>query len=819
MKKKLTSEKIENDGLTIIKDWLSSKGYAPFGFQLSTWQKFAQGYSGLVIAPTGFGKTYSVFLAIIVDYLNNPKKYKNGVKLLWITPLRSLAKDITKAMQDAIAEIGLDWIVALRNGDTSVKERKEQIKNLPDILVTTPESLHLLFAQKNNKDYFKNLHCIAVDEWHELLGTKRGIMVELSIAYINSFISKIKIWGITATIGNIDEALEVLIPYHLKKTKIIAKEKKKINIIPVLPDEVEVLPWAGHMGSKMTDKIIPIINKSKSTLIFTNTRNQAETWYQNILNACSDFAGQLAIHHSSIDKELRLWIEDSLSNGTLKAVISTSSLDLGVDFKPVDTVIQIGSTKGIARFLQRAGRSGHSPFETSTIYYVPTYSLELIEASALQQAYKNNIVEDKQPLLFPFDVLVQFLVTVAIGNGFYADEMFKTVISTFAYQSITNEEWSWVITFITKGGEIFKNYEEYNRVNILQDGLLKVESKKIAMLHRLNIGTIVSDNMFKVKFLGGGYIGMVEEYFVSKLKEGDAFILGGKVLELVMIKDLTVLVKSTKNKKATAPSWMGGRLPLTSYMSKTLRTELSNGIELNKKNEVLFFLQPLLQTQKEISHIPNENELLVEYIVTKEGYQLFVYPFEGRLVHEVMAALIAFRVSKIKPISFTMAMNDYGFDLFANESIPIDKENIKEIFSKNNLMQDVVSSINAAEMAKRKFRDVACISGLVLQNTFGKQKSNKSLHASSNLIFNVLEEHDKNNLLLKQAYNEVFNEQIEEARLIEAFNRINNNKIVFKEINKYTPLSFPIKADVLRQSLSSEDLATRLRKIQESNFR
>ncbi len=802
----------ETEGLKIIKNWMAEKDFAPFTFQLETWGKYYRNYSGMVVAPTGFGKTYSVFLAVIVDFLNFPENYKAGLKLIWITPLRALAKDIAKAMREAIDEIGLDWTVGVRNGDTPVAERTSQTKKMPDILLVTPESMHLLLAQKNHQRFFKNLKCVAIDEWHELLGSKRGVLTELALSRLFSYQKKLKIWGITATIGNLDEALEVLIPYSIKKTKVLAKEKKKIEIVAVLPDEVEILPWAGHLGQKLADKVIPIILESKTTLIFTNTRSQAEMWYQILLSQHPDFAGQIAIHHSSIDKDLRIWIEENLSSGYLKAVVSTSSLDLGVDFKPVDTVIQIGSAKGVARFLQRAGRSGHSPFETSKIFFVPTHSLELIEVSALKEAVKQNKIEPRVPMVLTFDVLVQFLISLAVGEGFKADETFKQIKNTFAFKEITDEEWISILQFITIGGGAFKNYEEFHKV-IIEDGIYKVTSRRISMLHRMNIGVIVSDAMLKVKVLGGSYVGMIEEYFITKLKKEDKFILAGRVLEVAHIKEMTVFVRNAKG-KAMVPSYLGGRLPLSSYLGQFLRMKLSESLQAKSSEKELKFLHPLLASQEGISHIPKEDEFLVEIIKTRDGYHLFMYPFEGRLIHEVMSALIAFRISKITPISFSMAMNDYGFELLSSQEIPLNEENLKQILSKENLIQDVLSSINATEMARRKFRDIAVISGLVIQTYPGQQKSNKSLQSSAGLIFNVLEDYDSQNILLKQAYTEVFNQQIDEARLMEAFKRIENSKIILKFANSFTPLSFPIKVDSLRQSLSSEDLGERIRRMQ-----
>ncbi|WP_312344557.1 ligase-associated DNA damage response DEXH box helicase [Chryseobacterium binzhouense] len=800
------------NGFKVIQQWMADKGNSPFKFQVDTWQKFENGYSGMVIAPTGFGKTFSVFLALLTHFLNHPEKYGKGLKMIWITPLRSLSKDIAKAMQEAIDEIGLDWAVGVRNGDTDPKVRQQQVKNMPEILVVTPESLHLLLGQKNHERFFKDLKTVVVDEWHELLGSKRGIMVELGISQLTKYAPKMKIWGITATIGNLDEAMDILIPYDIKKTKITAKEQKKIDILPVFPDEVEILPWAGHLGAKLADKIVPIILESKSTIVFTNTRSQSEMWYQLLLEAYPDFAGQIAIHHSSIDAHLRIWIEENLSSGKLKAVVSTSSLDLGIDFKPVDTVIQIGSAKGVARFLQRAGRSGHSPFETSKIYCVPTHSLELIEVAALKEAVKQKVIEPRDPQVLCFDVLVQFLMTLAVGDGFYPRELYERIKKVYAFQEMTDEEWKSILDFLTIGGSVLKSYEEFHKIVIQEDGLYKVTSRKIAMLHRMNMGVIVSDAMLKVKFISGGYIGMVEEYFISKLKKDEKFILAGRVLEVAMIKDMTVFVRAAKG-KAFAPSYLGGRLPLSSNLGQFLREKLSGALNPKASEKELKFLHPLLMNQEERSHIPKDDEFLVELIKNREGYHLFMYPFEGRLVHEVMSALIAYRISKLAPISFSMAMNDYGFELFSDKEIPLNDENLHKILSRENLMTDVISSINSAEMARRKFRDIAVISGMVIQNYAGKQRSNKSLQSSAGLIFKVLEDYDPNHFLVRQAYTEVFNAQLQEQRLVEAFKRIEKSKIILKFANTFTPLSFPIKVDSLRQTLSSEGLDARIQKL------
>ncbi|WP_422108074.1 ligase-associated DNA damage response DEXH box helicase [Winogradskyella sp.] len=799
---------------------MGEKGHAPFPFQMQTWQRYANGYSGMVVAPTGFGKTFSVFLAVVIDYLNYPERYQKGLKLLWISPLRSLAKDLAKAMSEAVEEIGLDWSVQVRNGDTPTATRRKQERLMPDVLLTTPETMHLLFSQKKNSRWFKSVQCVAIDEWHELIGNKRGVLTELAISQLRHYSTKLQIWGITATIGNLEEAKSVLLPYSdLKITQIKAKQKKKLDIISVLPNEIEVLPWAGHLGAKMVDKILPIIASNTTTLIFTNTRGQAELWYQLLLNAQPDLAGLLAIHHGSIDKKLRNWIEDHIASGYLKAVVCTSSLDLGVDFKPVDCVIQIGSVKGVARFMQRAGRSGHSPFERSKIYFVPTHSLELVEVSALKEAIKNKQVEPRDPMVLTFDVLVQFMVTLAVGEGFDSEDVFGRIQQVHAFHYLTKEDWQWCLHFITKGGKTLNSYEEFHKVLLEDDGIYRVKSRRISMLHRMNIGAIVSEVNVMVKFMSGGYIGMIEEFFISKLKPGDSFILAGRILELVQIKDMTVLVRRSKAKKAVSPSWLGGRLPLTSHLSHYLRLKLSDALQPGRLEKELRFLNPLISRQVQHSHIPKDDEFLVELIETKDGHHLFMYPFEGRLVHEVFSALIAYRISKIKSITFTIAMNDYGFELLSDQPIPVDEDTIEDLLSKEHLMDDVIASINASEMASRKFRDIAVIAGLVVQSQPGARKNNKSLQSSSGLIFRVLEDYEPDNLLLRQAYTEVFNQQLEEARLQQAFERISKSKIIVKYAKSFTPLSFPLKVDSLRGTMSNENLDKRIQRIKEQAFK
>jgi ATP-dependent helicase Lhr and Lhr-like helicase len=854
----------QTKGYQVITQWLSSKGFQPFAYQEETWQHIINEKSGLVNAPTGTGKTFSVFLGTVIKFINqHPNNYqsktKNGLLLVWITPLRALAKDIGRAMEEVIAELGMQWKVGIRSGDTSTADRQKQKRQMPEVLIITPESLHLLLTQKGYPDIFKNLQVLAVDEWHELIGSKRGVQVELAISRIvnvqsSMFHNQCSIWGISATIGNLNQAMEVLLrakapPQPLKGSSsaqspvyngciVRASLSKFIEVESILPDEIEKYPWAGHLGIKLARKVLPIIEQSRTTLIFINTRGMSELWYQTLLNVAPELAGAIALHHGSIESELRNWVEEALHEGKLKAVVCTASLDLGVDFRPVETVIQVGSPKGVARFLQRAGRSGHQPDAVSKIYFLPTHSLELVEAAALKTAIEDEFIESREPMILCYDVLVQYLCTLAVGEGFVPDDIFKEVKLTYCYQDLTEDEWRELLFFITSGGNALQQYDEYKKVEI-EDGLYKIKSRRIAMRHRLHIGTIVSDTMLKVKFMTGGYVGMVEESFLSRLEPGDSFTLAGRQLELVMIKDMTALVKKSSAKKSIVPSWLGGRLPLSASLGKVLREAFGRAGENNRQSAIgnkqeiissgqsaigkeeednnieLRALEPLFELQQSLSHVPAPNELLIEQIETRDGFHLFVYPFEGRLVHEAMAAVLGYRISKITPITFSIAMNDYGFELLSDQPIPLDDSNAYELFSLDNLMEDIQRSVNATEMAKRKFRDVAVIGGLIFQGYPGEYKKARHLQASAGLLFNVFNEYEPDNVLLRQAYQEVFDQQMEEVRLRQMLERIQRSRIVITYPKRLTPFCFPIKVDSLRENLTSEKLEDRVRRMQQ----
>ena len=797
-------------------------GWRAFRFQRSAWRAYQDGASGLIHSATGTGKTLAVWMGPILKWLRenphreewNPKQ-PPPLRILWITPLRALAGDTENSLRAPLDFLELPWRLESRTGDSKASAKARQLKKLPTALITTPESLSLMLTHQRLLSQLGGVEAVIVDEWHELLGTKRGIQTELALSRLRRLNPSLRIWGVSATLGNLEQASDALLGIESTANVRIIEgyKKKRIKLESLIPRQMDRFPWSGHIGTNMVPQVAQLVESVESALIFTNTRSQTEIWYQNLLKNRPDWAGKIALHHGSLDTSVRGWVEDGLRDGSLRAVVCTSSLDLGVDFTAVDLVIQIGSPKGAARLLQRAGRSGHQPDAVSRLAFVPTNALELIELAAAQDSISAGKLESRPVLDKPLDVLAQHVVTIAIGGGFKSAELLAEVQTAHAYRSLTQEQWQWVLDFVVKGGSSLEAYPDYHRVEIDGD-TYKVTQRRTASMHRMNIGTIVSDASMLVKYLKGGTLGTAEEYFLSKLNRGDKFLFAGKLVELVRVKDNAAYVRRAKGTPDTVPRWMGGRMPLSSELSDALRSKLQEAAEGNLVGREMKSLRHLFEIQERWSVIPGSDQLLIERIETKSGHQLFVYPFEGRLVHEGLAALLAYRMSRLRKISFTMACNDYGIVLQSPQPIPIDEAIRSGLFSPNELVDDILASMNSTEMAKRQFRQIARIAGLLHPGYPGQRKSNKNLQASSNLFFDVFTQYDPDNLLLLQSQREVLEQQLETKRMKASLERIGQCRIVVTDPPKVTPLSFPLLVDKLRERVSSETLADRVARMQ-----
>ncbi len=801
--------------------WLASRGVTPFPFQRETWDHIVAGRSGLLHATTGAGKTYAAWLGALRLELTRAKAAPAAdrkLRILWITPMRALAADTTRALADSASGIGVDWEVAMRTGDTDAATRARQARHLPEVLVTTPESLTILLARADAPTLFDRLSVVIVDEWHELMGNKRGVQTQLALARLWRWNPKLIAWGLSATLGNLDEARRVLLGFDAKGrprpgTMVRGDTPKEIVIDTLIPDSIERFPWGGHLGIKLVDAVVAELDKSSTTLVFTNVRSQAEIWYQTLLAAKPEWAGIIALHHGSLDGAVREWVEAGLKAGTLKAVVCTSSLDLGVDFLPVERVLQIGSAKGVARLLQRAGRSGHAPGRASRITLVPTNTLELVEAAAARRAALAGKIEKRATPDKPFDVLVQHLVTIAIGGGFTAEAMYEEVKGAWAYRKLTAAEFQWALDFVVKGGDSLTAYPEYHRVVAGDDGVYRVPNRAIARRHKLNVGTIVSDASMQVKYLSGGRIGVVEEGFVARLKKGDCFVFAGRTLEFVRAEEMTAWVKRADGKKAAMISWAGAKMPLSSELADSVMDVLADAAQGDFFEPEMEAARPMLETQAQLSRIPTPKTLLIERLVSREGQHLFLYPFAGRNAHIGLGSLLAWRLSKNEPNTFSIVINDYGLELLSAK--PVDPASLvdQSLFDEGDLLHDVLASLNSSELARRRFREIARVSGLISQGFPGQPKSTRQLQASSSLFYEVFRKYDGSNMLLGQAESEVLSQELDIRRLAQVLKRMRDQRVVFVDLAVPSPFALPLMVERFREKLSTEKLKDRLERM------
>ncbi len=843
------SQAAERRAVGMVREWFRKQGWNAFRYQQQTWKEYLQGKSGLVHSTTGTGKTLAVWMGPVVQILaeseQNPAVLDEGpIRILWITPLRALAADTAASLQFPLHDLGIRWQVGRRTGDTPAAERQRQRERLPRVLVTTPESLSLLLTRSDAGVQFRELRAVICDEWHELLATKRGVQVELALARLRRWRPELQTWGLSATLGNLNDALTVLlghgrcsdefcepaepgaqaasvaamaahttgsiVPTAVPGSIVKGESRKRIVVDSLIPEEIERFPWAGHLGMAQLPDVIAAVDEVRSTLIFTNTRSQTEAWYHALLKARPDWAGRIALHHGSLEQGTRTWVEDGLRDGRLRAVVCTSSLDLGVDFSPVDRVLQIGSPRGVARLLQRAGRSGHQPGATSRVTCVPTHALELVEAAAARDAIARGQLEGREPHACPIDVLCQHLVTIGVGDGFDADDLYREVLTTASFASLSPEDWQWALDFTAHGGEALQAYPDYHRLKV-EDGRYRIASPRAARQHRMSIGTITSDAALTVQFLNGPKLGTIEESFLGRIAPGDRFLFAGRAVELVHIHDLTVWVRRAKSSRnARVPRWMGGRMPLSSELAEAVRRKLEQADDGVFDGPEMRAVRPLLELQASWSVIPRCGQLLIEQIHSREGWHLLFYPFAGRLVHEGLSTLIGWRLSQLMPLTFTMSVNDYGFELLSAKQAPLTDPLQTGLFQTETLGDDLLRCLNAAEMGRRQFREIARISGLVFQGYPGQQKTARQLQASSSLLYDVFTNYDPQNRLLQQASREVLERQLEHTRMVATLRQMQQMQVVLRQPSRLTPLAFPLVVARLRERLSSEKLLDRI---------
>jgi ATP-dependent Lhr-like helicase len=800
-----------------VEQWLAARGWSSFPFQREVWQAMAQGRSGMLHATTGSGKTYAVWLGMLAELLRRHPRGGSAepLRLIWLTPMRALAADTTRALTEPLAALAPSWTIGQRTGDTGSAERARQDRRLPTVLVTTPESLTLMLTRDDPRAQLQGVEYVVVDEWHELIGSKRGVQAQLALARLRRFNPALVTWGLSATLGNLEQAMAVLCGADVEPEPKLVRGRidKKLVIDTLIPPDPGKYSWAGHLGARMQQPVVDEIAKSGTTLIFTNVRSQAEIWYQLLLAAKPEWAGEIALHHGSIDKASREWVELGLKEGRLRAVVATSSLDLGVDFLPVERVLQIGSPKGVARILQRAGRSGHAPGRASRLTLVPTHTMEIIEAAAARRAAYAGRVERRESPDKPLDVLVQHIVTVALGGGFRADDLFDEVRSAWAYRELTRAEFDWAVLFCERGGESLTAYPDYHRIALGEDGVYRVKDAAIGRRHKLGIGTIVSDAAMHVKYLSGASLGTIEEGFIARLRKGDCFFFAGRLLEFIRVQDMAAYVRKATRNKGTVPTWQGSKMALSTEMGDAVLEMMQLGAQGNFVEPELEAARPMLQTQARLSRIPTPDALLVETFRSKEGLHIYVYPFAGRHVHLGLASLLAWRLARDRPNTFSMSVNDYGFELVGAQQFDLGPVRDQSVFGTGDLLHDVLASLNSTELAQRRFREIARVAGLVFSGYPGQPKSAKQLQASSGLFFEVFRKYDQGNLLLGQAEREVLSQELELSRLRATLERMLGKALWLVELKHPSPMSLPLMVERFREQLTTEQLSTRLDRI------
>jgi ATP-dependent Lhr-like helicase len=779
-------------------------------FQESAWAAWLRGESGIIQVPTGAGKTYAAYLGPLAEIA------AQGGSLLYLSPLRAMARDIEAALRAPVDALGLPVRVESRTGDTSSSTRARQKAKLPEVLVTTPESLSLLLTEPDAPARFAGLRGVIVDEWHELVDSKRGTQVELALSRLRGFAPGLRTWALTATLSNADEAAQAAVGTRGRATVVRADIPRPVVIESLVPAEVDAFPWAGHLGIQMAPRLVDALDPSVPTLVFTNTRSQAERWYQEILGRRPEWGAHMGLHHGSVDLDERERVERGLKVGDLRLVVCTASLDLGVDLTPVERVVQIGSPKGIARLVQRAGRSGHRPGATCCILCVPTNTLELLEIAAVRDALARGEVEPRRPLSKPLDALAQHLVTCALGGGFTEPELLEEVRGAWSYRDLTAQEMGWALALVRDGGATLGAYREYRRVALV-DGRYTVPDPDIARIHRSNVGTILGDVTVQVRVAGSGNVGSIDENFISRLNPGDRFVFAGRTLELVRVADMVAHARPATRRTTNTPHWPGNKLPISGSLGYAVRRLLDDVRAGRADAPETIAARPVLAAQAEISRIPAADRVLAERCETRQGHHLFLYPFEGRRVHEGLAALLALRLGRRRPATFSIAVNDHGLELLCAEPYAFeDLLSDPALFSSESLVDDIVASVNISELARRRFREVARVAGLILTGPAHARRTMRQVQSSASLLFDVFKRYDPENLLLLQARREVIEQQFEQDRLRSALDRLAAVPVELVETARPGPLAFPLVVERLAvDAASTESLLDRIERMKQ----
>jgi ATP-dependent Lhr-like helicase len=793
-------------------DWFSARGWAPRAHQLRVLAHAEARESVLLISPTGGGKTLAGFLPSLAEITERGSG--NGIHTLYISPLKALAVDIARNLEAPIAEMGLPVTVETRTGDTPHAKRVRQRQRPPDILITTPEQVSLLAADPHAAHLLKGLRTVILDELHSMVTSKRGVLLSLALTRVQALAPEAIRIGLSATVADPDALRAWLVPTGAEPAPLVLGQPGAKPNIRIL-SSVERVPWSGHSSIYAIPEVYAEIKRAKMTLIFVNTRSQAEMVFQALWEANDDNL-PIALHHGSLDVGQRRKVEAAMGEGRLRAVVCTSTLELGIDWGDVDLVVHVGAPKGSSRLLQRIGRSNHKLDLPSEALLVPSNRFEVLECQAALQAAEVNAQDTEYPMVLKMDVLAQHILCRACAGPFHPDDLFAEVSSAWTYRKLTREEFDKAVDYVATGGYALRAYERYAKLKPQGDGTLRLAHPRLAMAYRLNMGTIVEDEMLKVRLahvkrrlgkrvvVGGRVLGEVEEWFVSQLTVGQTFVFAGEVLRFEGLDEFGALASRSNDREPMVPSYQGGKFPLSTYLAERVRQMLAdpeawNGLPPQVK--------AWLSLQRFRSVVPKAGEMLVETFPRADKHYMVCYPFEGRLAHQTLGMLLTRRLERsgMQPLGFVASEYALVIWMVRDLSLAISsgRLSLARLFDEDMMGDDLEAWMAESALMKRTFRNAAIIAGLIERRQPGKEKTARQMTVNTDLIYDVLRTHQPDHLLLRAAWDDAAEGLIDAYRLGAMLRRI-KGQILHKPLDTVSPLSVPILLDIGRESVYGE---------------
>ena len=800
--------------------WFASRGWTPRAHQLELLAKARAGRSALLIAPTGGGKTLAGFLPSLVELAdaNRPAWRGGGLHTLYISPLKALAVDVARNLEVPVAEMRLPVRIETRTGDTPASKRQRQRRHPPDMLLTTPEQLALLLASADAPYLFGALRRVVLDELHALVTSKRGDLLSLGLARLFRIAPELTGIGLSATVAEPDDLSRFMVPQRQRehqgpaRADLIIAEGGAAPQVTML-DSDEHLPWAGHSARYALGELYHLIKAHRTTLVFVNTRSQAEGIFQDLWHLNDDNLA-IALHHGSLDVAQRRKVEAAMATGRLRAVVCTSSLDLGVDWGDVDLVINVGAPKGASRLLQRIGRANHRMDEPSKGVLVPANRFEVLECRAALDAVADNAQDTPASRIGALDVLAQHVLGCACAAPFLVDELYREVATAAPYAGLTRADFDAVVDFVATGGYALKAYERFARIRQGKDGRWRIAHPIVAQRYRLNVGTIVEADMLKVRLVrsrvskliprGGRLLGEVEEYFIETLVPGDTFVFAGEILKYEALVEDEVYVSRSTAADPKVPAYEGGKFPLSTYLADRVRGIIADpGVWRGLPEQV----RDWLEIQRRRSQVPGRRELLVETFPRANKNYLICYPFEGRLAHQTLGMLLTRRLerARLRPLGFVA--NEYALAVWGlgdiAARISIGELSLAGLFDEDMLGDDLEAWLAESALMKRTFRNCAIIAGLIERRFPGQEKSRRQLTISTDLVYDVLRSHQPDHVLLRAARADAATGLLDVRRLGEMLSRI-KGRIVHKALDHVSPLAVPVMLEIGREQVYGE---------------